>query len=266
MMSDLKYQMLERSSKLIQNHRVSSGIEGLDEMLGGGFPAGHVVVVIGDSGTGKTTMVLQYIMEGLIKNEPGLYITIEEDKESIIATAKAYGWDIEKYINENKLALLKLDLSDIKTTARRIKSELPGIIKTYGTKRLVIDSITLFSMIFDDVTERRIRLLGLIKAIKKAGITALFTAEVNADNTLHSKDGIVEYSSDGVLLLQQNEFDKDIRSMMRVIKMRRIRHDRLYRPYEITDNGLLVFPNEMIFQEMGMGADAASARKKRQPV
>ncbi len=62
MMSDLKYQMLERSSKLIQ--RVSSGIDGLDEMLGGGFPTGHIVVVIGDSGTGKTTLVLQYIMDG----------------------------------------------------------------------------------------------------------------------------------------------------------------------------------------------------------
>ncbi len=264
MMSDLKYQMLERSSKLIQSQRVSSGIEGLDEMLGGGFPSGHVVVVIGDSGTGKTTMVLQYIMEGLLKNEPGLYITIEEDKESIIATAKAYGWDLEKYIKENKLALLKLDLSDIKTTARQIKSELPGIIKTFGTKRVVIDSITLFSMIFDDVTERRIRLVGLIKAIKKAGITALFTAEVNEDNTLHSKDGIVEYSSDGVLLLQQNEIDKNIRLMMRVIKMRRIQHDRSYRPYEITDKGLVVYPNEMVFHEMD--DDPGRVGKKRQPV
>lgn len=265
MMSDLKYQMSERSSK-IQNHRVSSGIEGLDEMLGGGFPMGHIIVVIGDSGTGKTTLVLQYMMDGLLKNEPGLYITIEEDKESLITTARAYGWDLEKYIKENKLALLKLDLSDIKTTARRIKSELPEIIRNFGTKRLVIDSITLFSIMFDDVSERRIRLVELIKAIKKAGITALFTAEVNSDNTLHSKDGIVEYSSDGVLLLQQNEFDKDIRSMMRVIKMRRIRHDRLYRPYEITDSGLLVFPNEMIFHEMGLDADAARTRKKRQPV
>ncbi|MDW7725659.1 MAG: ATPase domain-containing protein [Candidatus Methanoperedens sp.] len=256
--------MLERSSKLIQ--RVSSGIEGLDDILGGGFPEGHVVVVIGDSGTGKTTMVLQYIMEGLLKNEPGLYITIEEDKESIIATAKAYGWDMEKYIKENKLALLKLDISDMKATARQIKSELPGIIKTFGTKRLVIDSITLFSMIFDDATERRIRLVGLIKAIKKAGITALFTAEVNADNTLHSKDGIVEYSSDGVILLQQNEFDTSIKLMTRVVKMRRIRHDRLYRPYEITDKGLVVFSNEMVFHEVGMYDVPASARKPRQPV
>jgi KaiC domain protein len=264
MMPDLKYQMLERSSKMIQ--RISSGIDGIDEMLGGGFPAGHVVVVIGDSGTGKTTLVLQYIMEGLKNNEPGLYITIEEEKESIIATARAYGWDIEKYIKENKLALLKLDLSDIKTAARQIKTELPEIIKTFGTKRLVIDSITLFSMMFDTVSERRIRLVDMIKAIKKAGITALFTAEVNADNTLHSKDGIVEYSSDGVLLLQQNELDRNIRLMIRVIKMRRIQHDRLYRPYEITDKGLVVFPNEMVFQEMGLDDDDVRTRKKRYPV
>jgi KaiC domain protein len=264
MMPDLKYQMLERSSKMIQ--RISSGIDGVDEMLGGGFPAGHVVAVIGDSGTGKTTLVLQYIMEGLKNNEPGLYITIEEEKESIIATARAYGWDLEKYIKENKLALLKLDLSDIKTATRRIKTELPEIIKTFGTKRLVIDSITLFSMMFDTVSERRIRLVDMIKAIKKAGITALFTAEVNADNTLHSKDGIVEYSSDGVLLLQQNELDRNIRLMIRVIKMRRIQHDRLYRPYEITDKGLVVFPNEMVFQEMGLDDDHVKTRKKRYPV
>lgn len=264
MMSDLKYQMLERSSKMIQ--RVSSGIDGLDEMLGGGIPGGHVVVVIGDSGTGKTTLALQYIMEGLLHNEPGLYITIEEEKESLIATARTYGWDLEKYIKENKLSLLKLDLSDIKTTARKIKSELPEIIKSSGIKRLVIDSITLFSMMFDDVSERRIRLVGLIKAIKKAGITALFTAEVNSDNTLHSKDGIVEYSSDGVLLLQQNEMDRNIRLMIRVIKMRRIQHDRLYRPYEITDKGLVAFPNEIVFHEMGMDDDLTRADKKRHPV
>ncbi len=116
---------------------------------------------------------------------------------------------------------------------------------------------------FDDVSERRIRLVGLIKAIKKAGITALFTAEVNTDNTLHSKDGIVEYSSDGIILLQQNDLDRNMRLMIRVMKMRRIQHHRLYRPYEITDKGLLVFPNEMVFHDMVMDADPTRAGKKR---
>ncbi|CAG0976470.1 MAG: hypothetical protein OIN86_07775 [Candidatus Methanoperedens sp.] len=237
------------------NKLISTGIMGLDEMLGGGFPQGHIIVAIGDSGTGKTTFALHYILDGLLKGEPCIYISIEEEKEAILSAASAYGWDLEKYIRDNKLAILKLDLSDVKTTARRVKSELPEIIGSFGAKRLVIDSITLYSMMFDDAIERRIRLFGLNKAIKNAGITALYTAEVNVDNQLHSKDGMVEYSADGVVFLQQNESEKDIKLIMRVVKMRRIQHDRLYRPYEITGKGILVYSNEMVYQGFGKGAD-----------
>lgn len=238
--------MSERSFK---KERVSSGIRGLDEMLGGGFPQGHIIAAIGDSGTGKTTLALHYILDGLLKGEPGIYITIEEDKDSIICAGNAFGWDLQKYINDNKLAILKLDLSDIKTTARRVKSELPGFISSFGAKRLVIDSITLFSMMFDDAVERRIRLFGLNKAIRKAGITALYTAEVDTDNRHHSKDGIVEYSADGVIFLQANETERNIKLIMRIIKMRKIQHDRLYRPYEITGKGIVVYPNEILYHD-----------------
>ena len=248
MMMDLKYQMSEKLSNTIISNRISSGIKGLDNMIGGGFPEGHIVVVIGDTGVGKTTFAMQFVMDGLVKKEPAIYISIEEEKESLIASAMVYGWDMEKYIKENKLAILNLDLSDIKTTARKIKTELPEFIESFGAKRMVIDSITLFSMMFDDVIERRIRLAGLIKAIRKVGITSLFTAELNTDSTRHSKDGIVEYTSDGVLIFAHNEVEKNIKLMMRVVKMRRVQHDRSYRPYEITNKGIVVYPNEMVFQ------------------
>lgn len=261
MMADLKFQMSERSYNNGPKDRVSSGVRGLDEMLGGGFPAGHIIVAMGGSGTGKTTLALHYIIDGLLKGESGIYITIEEEKESIISAASAYGWDLEKYIKDNKLAILKLDLSDIKTTARRVKSELPEIIRFFGAKRLVIDSITLYSIMFDDIIERRIRLFGLNKAIKKAGITALYTAEVNSQSQLNSKDGMVEYSADGVIFLQQNESEKNIKLVMRVIKMRKIQHDRLYRPYEITGKGILVYPNEMIYSDFGEDIDISRSGK-----
>jgi len=248
MMMDLKCQMSEKLSNTIISNRISSGIKGLDNMIGGGFPEGHIVVVIGDSGVGKTTFAMQFVMDGLVKKEPAIYISIEEEKESLIASAMVYGWDMEKYIKENKLAILNLDLSDIKTTARKIKTELPEFIESFGAKRMVIDSITLFSMMFDDVIERRIRLAGLIKAIRNVGITSLFTAELNTDSTRHSKDGIVEYTSDGVLIFAHNEVEKNIKLMMRVVKMRRVQHDRSYRPYEITNKGIVVYPNEMVFQ------------------
>jgi KaiC domain protein len=245
------------------NSRITSGIIGLDEMIGGGFPAGHIVVAVGDPGTGKTTLALQYIAEGLYNGEPGIYISIEEEKESIISTANSYDWDLEKHIRERKLALLKLDLSDIKTTARRMKSELPEIIKTLGARRLVIDSITLFSMTYDDPIERRLRLLGLINVIKKAGVTALFTAEVDPGTHLHSRDGIVEYAADGILSLQQSDSLKNAKLIMRVLKMRRTAHDRLYRPYEITGNGIVVDPMDTVYQNIEKNTDYTLVIKEK---
>jgi KaiC domain protein len=257
-MVDSKYLMSERSFNMNlkdRKDRVSSGILGLDEMLGGGFPVGHIIVVVGDAGTGKTTLALQYITEGLIEDESGIYITIEEEKESIISTADSYGWNLEKYIKNKKLALLKLDLSDIKTTARRVKNELPELIRTFGAKRLVIDSITLFSMMFNDTIERRIRLTGLNKVIKKAGITSLYTAEIDPEIPHHSRDGIIEFSADGMLYLHQNESAKDIELIMRIVKMRRIKHDRLYRPYEITEKGIVVHSSDMVYHDFGKNPD-----------
>jgi KaiC domain protein len=261
-MVDSKCLMSKKSCNKL-NSRISSGIIGLDEMIGGGIPAGHIVVVVGDPGTGKTTMALQYMVEGLCSGEPGIFITIEEEKESIISTAKAYDWDLEKYIREEKLGLLKLDPSDIKTTARRMKSELPEIIKSFGARRLVIDSISLFSMTYVDPIERRLRLIGLNNTVKKAGMTALYTAEVDPVTQLHSRDGIVEYSADGILSLQQNDSLKDAKLMLRVLKMRRTPHYRLNRPYEITGNGIVIDPVDMVYQDIGKNVDYTLVIKER---
>ena len=250
-MVDSKFQILEKSYKTKVNERVSSGINGLDEMLGGGIPSGHIVAVIGDTGTGKTTLSLQYIYDGLCKGESCIYISIEEEMESILSTAATYGWDLGRYMEKKKLEILKLDLSDIKTAAKRIKMDLPQLIGNIGATRLVIDSITLFGMMFDDPKERRIRLVDVNKTIKKMGITALYTSETDMTNTFHSKDGIIEYSADGILFLQQSGVSKNVKMTIRVLKMRRIMHDRMSRPYEITGKGLEIFPSEMVYHDEG---------------
>src|SRR5574337_68892 len=111
---DSRCQISEKLCKMGVDGRILSGMTGLEEMLGGGIPLGHIVVVIGDTDTGKTTLALQYIYDGLRKGESAIYIRIEEEKESILATAISYGWDLKKYIEGDKLKLLKLDMSDIK--------------------------------------------------------------------------------------------------------------------------------------------------------
>lgn len=229
--------------------RVRTGVDGLDEMLQGGFPENHIVVVMGSFGTGKTTLALQYIVEGLKKGEPCIFISLEEDKESITQNAASFGWDLSGAIEKKKLGLFKLEPSDAKTTITRIKSELPKFVKSFGAKRVVLDSVSLLNMMFTDENERRSNLFNLCQLLKSTGATTLITAEVKDENPRSSRDGLAEYTADGVLLLQSDEPKEggEVQLTVRVLKMRRTAHSRRVKPYSITEKGLVVHAGAEVF-------------------
>jgi len=229
--------------------RVSTGIVGLDEMLQGGFPENHIVVVMGSFGTGKTTLAIQYVVEGLRKGEPCIFISLEEDKESITKNASSFGWDLSGAIDKKKLGLFKLEPSDAKTTITRIKSELPKFVKTFGAKRVVLDSVSLLNMMFTDENDRRSNLFNLCQLLKSTGATTLITAEVKDENPRSSRDGLAEYTADGVLLLQSDESKEgsEVQLTIRVLKMRRTAHSRRVKPYSITEKGLVVHAGAEVF-------------------
>jgi len=89
----------------------TTGVIGLDEMLGGGLPAGHIVAFLGSPGTGKSTFALQFIYAGLQKSENCIYLSLEESEENIIKTASMFGWDLKPYITKKKLTLIRLTVS-----------------------------------------------------------------------------------------------------------------------------------------------------------
>src|SRR3972149_5475933 len=185
--------------------RVLTGIDGLDELLGGGVPRGHVITVMGSFGTGKTTFALQFLMQGLINGEKGIFISLEEDVDSVVANAASFGWDLRTYLREKKLHIVKLEPADAKTTVTRIKSELPEFIRKSGATRVAIDSVSLLNMMFSYERERRTRLFALCQQLRSTGATCVFTAEVKDDNPRSSRDGPVEYGSDGGIALKFNE-------------------------------------------------------------
>jgi KaiC domain protein len=227
---------------------VLTGIDGLDEMLGRGVPAGHIITVLGSFGTGKTTFALQFLMQGLINGEKGIFISLEEDVDSVVANAASFGWDLRKFMKEKKLHIVKLEPADAKTTVTRIRSELPDFIRKVGASRVAIDSVSLMNMLFADDKERREKLFALCKQIKSTGATCVFTAEVKDDNPRSSRDGLVEYVSDGVIGLRFNERENgEVQLAIQVIKMRRIRHPRAVKPYSITDQGLEVHGDMEVF-------------------
>src|SRR2546422_1198199 len=161
----------------IQEGFVLTGIDGLDEMLGRGVPAGHIITVLGSFGTGKTTFALQFLMQGLINGERAVYISLEEDVDSVVANAASFGWDLKRYLKEKKLHIVKLEPVDAKTTVTRIRSELPDFIKRSGASRVAIDSISLLNMLFANDTERREKLLALFQQLQTTGGTGRVTAE-----------------------------------------------------------------------------------------
>ena len=230
-------------------NRVKTGIVGLDEMLQGGLPENHIVVVMGSFGTGKTTLGLQFIVEGLRQAEPCIFISLEEDKDSILKNAVSFGWDLSPALEAKKLGLFKLEPSDAKTTITRIKSELPKFIKSFGAKRVVLDSVSLLNMMFSDENDRRSNLFNLCQLLRSTGATSILTAEVKDDNPRSSRDGLAEYTADGVLLLQSDETEEggEVQLTVRIMKMRRTTHSRRVKPYSITDKGIVVHAGADVF-------------------
>ena len=137
---------------------------------------------------------------------------------------------------------MKLEPTDAKTTISRIKSELPEFIKAFGATRIVIDSVSLLNMLFDNEHDKRVALFNLTQLIKKTGATCIMTAEVKDENPLATRDGLAEYVSDGVVALRYVEVaDKnEMQLTLRIVKMRRIKHSRRITPYAIGARGLEV--------------------------
>lgn len=229
--------------------RLSAGVTGIDRMLNGGFPRGYLILLIGEYGTGKTIFSLQYLWKGLELGEQGIYITLDQDEEEIIATAGDFGWELEPYINEGMLAVIRLNPADIKVSIERVESELPDLIRRFRTKRLVFDSITLFETLFSDEAERRERIYTLAGLFKGSGLTTVMTSEGLGGMSLQSRYGFAEYLADGVISLRyirQCEI-REVSLALEIVKMRRTAHSRKIMPYSITDKGIVVHTGAELF-------------------
>jgi KaiC domain protein len=211
-------------------------------MLGGGIPRKHIIAVLGTPGTGKSTLAMQFIYAGLLKGENCIYLSLEESEEMIIETALIFGWDLRPYILNKKLVLIRLSAMNIKITASRVENDMPKLFESFGVKRLIIDPITLYEMMYNSESDRREHLFNFAEKIREQGITLVMTSETNNNNPYNSKFGLIEYIADGVIILRQvrqNELQA-VTTVIEVSKMRRVQHSRDIKPYSFSKNGLVV--------------------------
>lgn len=224
----------------IQRH--VTGVDGLDHMLHGGVPAHHLIALIGEFGAGKSTLAMQFTNQSLLENKACVYINLDVSEDHFLETAKMFGWDFEKYIEDEKLFLVTLSSADISTSIMKIESEIPLFLESNEVDCIVFDSITLLEMFHTSESDRRNMMFNLCEMFKYNGATTLLTSETAADNPYSSKFGILEYLVDGVVALRyvRHVGTYDVSLEMEVIRMRQTDHHRGNRPYKITGKGIEV--------------------------
>lgn len=218
--------------------RVPTYIPGLDELIEGGIPKGATLLVSGTAGSGKTILSLQYLYEGIVRNEKGVFISFEMMPEQLVAQAEQFGWDLKKYMDNNVFRIYYYDLNNVHVST--VLKDIQDIINTFNPSRLVIDSLTILgvyaeliesseiyemlnlpegSMIPSNAITRR-TITNLIRMLDNHPVTSIVTSELAEGSQWLSRDTISEFICDGVLLLKTQTVG---RSLSRTIEIRKMR-------------------------------------------
>jgi len=260
--------------------KIASGIPGLDELVGGGFPEGRVILVIGGPGTGKTIMCGQFLYKGIYEHEEsGVFVSLDESKDHFYSEMQGFGWDFRKAEEEGKFAFIdatrmsrlamleeKLDKEKSRSLHARLRGKRLPIdelikdlsAKVYHTKierhafaraqRVAVDTLAALYYRFPDPVERRTAVVDLIESLADLGVTSLVTTELGylglERNALEE-----EFLVHGVIMMQTVFSGGTTTRAIQVEKMREAKVNPSLVPYSIDQNGIEIFPNMPLFGE-----------------
>ncbi len=221
--------------------RVKTGVAGLDEMLSGGLIRGSVALVRGAPGTGKTTLGMQFLYNGITQHEePGILITFEEFPFSLHRDAEALGWDLRQLEKADKLRVIFTSPRIFLASLQSPDSPLNQTIREWGVERIVLDSVTHFERIARHPQELRETYNMVINGLKREGITTILTSEDSSARLGQREKGNLSFVVDTILMLRYVEIESAMQRAMVVLKMRGSSHAKEIRRFEITPGGIVV--------------------------
>ncbi|MGA1793796.1 MAG: ATPase domain-containing protein [Thermoplasmatota archaeon] len=236
--------------------RKATHIPGMDELMNGGFPDGTINLITGPPGSAKSLFGIEYIYNGArFDDEPGIFLSLEESRESIVRASIAYGLDFSGFEKEGKVYLIDLGKMRVEcTTAEELEwglasfETLQDFLKNHlsfsGAKRLVIDSVTAVGVYYKSSELLRRELFKFSRFLRDSNITTILISETSGDND--SRYGIEEFIADSLVKLDYESTTGEYRRTLTVKKMRFTKHDPLKHPFLIMDNGIEVSPDEVI--------------------
>jgi circadian clock protein KaiC len=220
--------------------RVSSGIPNLDDMLGGGFIPESAILLRGAPGTGKTTFGIQYLLEGLVKGEAGLFISFEEFPQSLYRDAASLGWDLPALEKEGRLHILFTSPKVLLQSLATPDSNIARSIQQHDFRRIVVDSLTHFTQMIGDDQELRRVYHQVISALRREGVTTLYLGEEMRSDYTNREKGRLSFIVDSLVMLRYLEIDSAIQRAIVVLKMRSSVHDTAIHGYTIGQNGITI--------------------------
>ena len=245
--------------------KARTGIEGLDEITGGGLPAGRPTLVSGSAGAGKTMLATEFLVRGAIEfGEPGVFMMFEESSEELTTNVRSLGFDLTKLVAQKKIVLdhVHIERSEIEETG---EYDLEGLflrlghaIDTIGAKRVVLDTVEALFAGLPNHAILRAELRRLFRWLKDRGMTALITGEKGEASI--TRYGLEEYVADCVITLDHRVTDQISTRRLRIVKYRGSAHGTNEYPFLIGERGISVLPitslrldHEAMLERVGTG-------------
>ncbi len=241
-----------------------TGIQGLDQITGGGLPTGRPTLVCGSAGAGKTMLAIEFLVRGATEfGEPGVFMMFEENAAELTANVRSLGFDLDTLVAENKLRLdhVHIERSEIEETG---DYDLEGLfirigyaIDSIGAKRVVLDTLEALFSGLPNHAILRAELRRLFRWLKDRGVTAIITGE-RGEHSL-TRYGLEEYVADCVIVLDHRVVGQVSTRRLRVMKYRGSAHGTNEYPFLIGTSGISVLPITSISLDHGASNERVSS-------
>jgi circadian clock protein KaiC len=242
--------------------KLKSGIPGLDEITGGGYPAGGIHIISGPPGSGKSLMGLHFLVEGAKNGETGIYISLEETEANVRKSMVGFGLD--EVAGENLERVMIIDLTTMRETTdqmnwealrgsirgeaidrsvvsfRSLQDFLTNIFKIHTPKRIVVDSIVAIGLSYDKPNEMREDLFCFCAFLRREGVTSLLITESDDESGLRTRFNSEGFVGDSFIAMGLENVKGELRRSITVRKMRFTDHDTAQRPVFLGKGGITV--------------------------
>ncbi|MCS7134688.1 MAG: hypothetical protein NZ889_02420, partial [Candidatus Pacearchaeota archaeon] len=220
--------------------KVPTGIPVFDEITDGGFIKESVNLIVGGAGAGKTIFAIQFLVNGMKKGETCLYLTFEEKKQNLYNNMKQFGWDLEAYEKKGNFIFIEYTPEKVRKMLEEGGGALESLMYRKRVTRLVIDSVTSFTLLFESEIAKREAALALFDMTRRWKTTALLTLEkeLTPQDLISGSGSAIEFEADSIVLLYFLRRNGERKRLLEVLKMRGSKHSKKLYPFEITQKGI----------------------------